>query len=945
MIQKNEPLSSKDFKKGLVTRSDILTPDPEQSPNCMDMKWYFDGAIGKRAGASTTNSVTIGSTAVASWVIDSNGTLSTSLISYWKLEEASNTRSDAVDGNNLADINSTGTIVGIRGQAALFTATASNGLLGGNPTNLQTGNINFSVSSWIYLNSTSPTLQRSIISKKDPEIDATTVLLLHCDGTNGSTSFPDSSASNKTITANGNAKVDTSQSEFGGASANFDGTNSYLSVPTSSDFNFTTGDFTIDFWVRFNSIASFPQTFVSRNNFSTMRLQMDDANHIAFFLMGLDAFGGSIAWTPAANTWYHIAVTRQSGSMRLFINGTQTGPTNTDNTNVSDTTPILIGQTASVNWFNGWIDEFRIINQVAVYTTNFTPPAKAYGVQEFEYWLYVNTNNQATFRVSSTGTNQTATVQASSIGALNTSTWYNVIAWHSNNSHIGISVNLSVNTTLYTNGLRVGAAPFLLGANSSNFTAQATTFMDGRIDETAFWTKILSSQERSDLYGGGSGNTYTGAASAFGWAMFDFGATNIRWLTVAQGSGLVASSNLGTTFVNIASSRTQTYQYLDRSKNILIATSDAYDVPLYWAGSATTFAATLAPGSAPSVKYSINYQGFLILLNSQTRPRGFFYADENLQLTDPWTNSFDLPSSADDETTAAFVLSKFLYVSTRYRLFFVSFVGGNPDWAYRKIKDWGFVPRTVKIATVKGSQVAVGMDWQRRIRVFDGYDDLFISDSVENNNGVCDFATSKISFAGSGLTISHAEVDQVEQEYRLNVAIGAGSTQTTHAIVLNLRTLALYPYSNQNYQAMCRAESNNQLHLMAVDRSGFVHILNSGNMDVTKPISEVYDSPVLFKGLPAVVQKSQQNNLYFKVDSCGTIYYQDALNRSTAFSTIRQLVNLQGTEPVLQVEAPIDIPATYNTYQFRLISSGGTANPWKMSRWDFLQDQKGIGKG
>ena len=35
------------------------------------------------------------------------------------------------------------------------------------------------------------------------------VLLLHCDGTNGSTTFTDSSSSNKTATANGNAQITT----------------------------------------------------------------------------------------------------------------------------------------------------------------------------------------------------------------------------------------------------------------------------------------------------------------------------------------------------------------------------------------------------------------------------------------------------------------------------------------------------------------------------------------------------------------------------------------------------------------------------------------------------------------------------------------------------------------------------------------------------------------
>jgi len=74
-------------------------------------------------------------------------------------------------------------------------------------------------------------------------------LLLHCDGSNGSTTFTDNSPSPKTVTANGNASVSTAQSKFGGASAVFDGTGDYLSLDGSSGFAFGTGDFTIEFWL------------------------------------------------------------------------------------------------------------------------------------------------------------------------------------------------------------------------------------------------------------------------------------------------------------------------------------------------------------------------------------------------------------------------------------------------------------------------------------------------------------------------------------------------------------------------------------------------------------------------------------------------------------------------------------------------------------------------
>lgn len=733
MIKGVQPITSADFNKGLVTRSDILKGDINASPNTMDVQWNFDSSLHKRFGCSSTNSIIIGSTAIAGWIIDSNGTLSTNITSYWKMDEASGTRSDSFGSNNLLDNDGIGSVSGIRNQASVF------------------GNVN-------------------------------------------------------------------TQS---------------LYVP------------------------------------SAVGLQGSGVISIA-------------GWVYFQNTQSTLVIRKGSGS-------------------------------------------------------------------NLEYAIQVAYGNTATFSVSSSGSAFNGVVAANSFGNLNTSTWYRIVAWHSGNSHIGIDVNLSVNTAPYTSGIVAGTSNFEVTENSP--TAAPYTWCD----ELGLWNKVLSSQERKDLYGGGTGNTYSQGASGISWASFDFGASGTRWLTVAAGTGLYASSNRGTTFVVIGTTRTQTYQSLNRSNNVLIATSDAYDVPLYWAGSATTFASIVAPGSAPGVKFSINYNGFLILLNSATRKRGFFYANQNTQLTDPWTNSFDLPSSADDEITGAFVLYKFLYVSTRYKIYRLSYVGGNPDWSYLEVKQWGYTPRTVDILTLEqAGQVAIGLDWNARLRMFDGFYDRFISNNIENDNKLCDFATSKISYFGSGLQVCHGLLNPVTQEYRLNVAIGAMSTQTTHAIILNARNNALYPYSNQGWQTMCVAESNNQRALMAFDRSGFCYILDSGNLDGSIAIPEVYDTPPLFSQSPEVVSKGHQLNLFFGVASCGNIYQQSRVDLSNQWGAQNPLSNakgnttLTGTENAIKILRTIDVKETYNTIQFRITSSSGTlnsANPWELDRLDFLQQGFGIGKG
>jgi hypothetical protein len=88
----------------------------------------------------------------------------------------------------------------------------------------------------------------NFIVPSEPHVnDESTLLLLHADGTDASTFFEDDNGirAKKGIVAVGDAQVDTAQSQFGGASALFDGTGDYLSLE-SPDFAFGTGDFTIE---------------------------------------------------------------------------------------------------------------------------------------------------------------------------------------------------------------------------------------------------------------------------------------------------------------------------------------------------------------------------------------------------------------------------------------------------------------------------------------------------------------------------------------------------------------------------------------------------------------------------------------------------------------------------------------------------------------------------
>lgn len=952
MLKNTEDLSTSSFK-GLNTNPNILALTKEYSPNIMDVKVNYDGSMEKRMGTNTQNAIAIANSALAAFSPDSASTLTTNLKSYWKLDEASDSRFDSFGMVTLLDSGNVGQTGGIKTQAALFTASTGNFLYQINPSTL-TNNKSFSISSWVYLNSTSPTLQRTILSKRDNVTGSGMVLLLHMDGTQGSTTFTDSNSPAKTVTVSGSVQIDTGQYKFGGASGLFGGGGSYLSIADSADWDFGTSDFTVDFWVRLTDATS-QQAFVSRNNGNEFEIVIQSAGtEIAVGVPGsTKSFVGSLI---SSNAWNHIAVTRNGSSMRVFLNGVQYGSTATSSEDIQGSSAMIIGglENGAIS-VNGYMDELRILKGTAAWTANFTVPSAPYtppiAASQFEYWLYVDTNNQATFDISSSGIASNASVTASSFGALLVGSWYNVVGWvDSSNAILGISVNLATNSASYISTVFTGSAPLTMGAINSG----GAYFMDGRIDETGYWASALTRQQRSDLYNGGSGNTYVNGFTGEPWASIDFGASTLRWLTVSAGTGIYASSNLGVTFLNIATDRTATYQSLTRSKNVMIATSDAYDTPLYWAGSAGTFAASLSVGSAPNTKFAINFQGFLILLNSQARKRGFFYNDENTQIGGPYTNNFDIPSSFDDEITAAFILRRYLYVSTRYSLFRISFVGGNPDWSFTVIKDWGYIPRTVKKITITNpasgtfsysiGEVAVGLTWDKKIRIFDGSGDQVLSTNLERDNGQSDFFMNNLAYFGSGPVINFAEVDNNQLVYKLVVGIGPQSSKTTHMLNFDARTFSLFPYQNMPYNTMVMAESANQRFLMAFDRSGFCHMMDSGNLDANKtPIDEFYESPILFEKTPAQSAKSHKTDFYFSNTTAGSLYYEDRIDFSNTYR-LRKKIKLSGSSNIVVQNEDIDVTEGYNAYQFKLHSSAGTSDPWRCIRWDHFATGLGIGK-
>jgi len=222
-------------------------------------------------------------------------------------------------------------------------------------------------------------------------IDSYAKVVLHMDGTDASTTFTDSSTAPKTFTAAADAQIDTAQSVFGGASTVFDGTGDALQASYDSDFFPASGEFTIDFNVRFNSVTTCIFFGVGNNNTSEYGYVFYYAAGkllLAQYNTGLTAVY-NVNWTPSANTWYHVALIRGWGGnvndYAFTVDGVQQGATGTVSGSLptsAPTTTVRIGCqyniSSNVNFINGWIDEFRFSKGIARWTSNFTPPTSAY---------------------------------------------------------------------------------------------------------------------------------------------------------------------------------------------------------------------------------------------------------------------------------------------------------------------------------------------------------------------------------------------------------------------------------------------------------------------------------------------------------------------------------------------------------------------------------------
>lgn len=162
------------------------------------------------------------------------------------------------------------------------------------------------------------------------------------------------------------------------------------------------GDFTLESFVRFQSLPTGSNKAVIFGKYDETHNQRS----YQLFLGSQSLNNGSLCFqtstdgtistmaqpivypfTPNIDQWYHIAVVRASGFLRLYVDGQQLGLPIADATTYfagtarfglgcqpdNGGTPVLVGTSLA-----GWLDEFRVTTAFARYTVNFTPTVVAF---------------------------------------------------------------------------------------------------------------------------------------------------------------------------------------------------------------------------------------------------------------------------------------------------------------------------------------------------------------------------------------------------------------------------------------------------------------------------------------------------------------------------------------------------------------------------------------
>lgn len=517
----------------------------------------------------------VDSKADTGFAVDTDGDLEISLVAYWPMDEMSGNRGDITgNGNTLTDYNTVDSVEGISGRAAEFDpSVVLEDLYIVDSANMSTGNIDFTFGTWVYLTDNSS--PRTIIHKGDSSI--TNEYWLRYDSTVSSFVFDVYNSAGSIASVNtssfGTHSLDTwyylvAWHDSGGDTVN-------IQINNGSVYSTNTGGTAVQ---DSTGTVRIGLTLISVSLLFGLDGRLDE---FGFWKKVLSAqertdlynSGAGNAYRPKkdliqptgadplyrqvgkvendqANTYFGFNQDEGSkltdGLVAYYDMEQASGATRTDYYRSNDLTDNNGVASGSATGKVGNYAEFDYLNSEAlsiadntdmstgdidytvsvwVYLSDKSAPrtiVSKTAASNLEYIMYYE-NTTDTFRFlvgNAAGTGWAATAIGTNFGSPDLNTWYHIVGWHSASSNqAGIQVNNGTpNIVLTTSATSDRTGSFYIGA----YQSIGTYPWDGRIDEVGFWKRLLTAQEKTDLYNSTAGTTMNSSRTSYLGSAVDF---------------------------------------------------------------------------------------------------------------------------------------------------------------------------------------------------------------------------------------------------------------------------------------------------------------------------------------------------------------------------------------------------------------------------------------
>lgn len=201
------------------------------------------------------------------------------------------------------------------------------------------------------------------------------------------------------------------------SSVELGGVNDYVNVPSNSAFNIMTGDFTLEAYVKIDSLAV-DRMIISRRGTRGFQFYVDTAGRLVLTNIGVaNYFSGS---SITAGEWFHVCARKIGLAVVFLINGVQdSGQVVSAFADATAPTNLTFGiqnNDLSSRPMDGKIDEIRIWNvgrKVAQIEDNFNKRVSANTPGLVGYWKFDEKSGTTALDSSPTGANGTLTNGAS----------------------------------------------------------------------------------------------------------------------------------------------------------------------------------------------------------------------------------------------------------------------------------------------------------------------------------------------------------------------------------------------------------------------------------------------------------------------------------------------------------------------------------------------------